>query len=59
MLELNSRDQKVSKKKNLSWLYSADRKIHSSGSLFGITQQNPVMPNSDSWTVFSIHTSHP
>ena len=30
-----------------------------SGSLFGITRQNLVMPNSDPRTDFSIRTSHP
>ena len=39
-------------KKNLSWLLGADRKICSSGSLFGITRQSPVMPNSDLGQIF-------
>ena len=34
-------------------------KIRPSGSLFGITRQNLVMPNSDPRTDFSIRTSHP
>ena len=38
---------KICKKKNLSWLFCADRKIGPSGSLFGITRQSLVMPNSD------------
>ena len=39
--------------------FDADRKICPSGSLFGITWQSLVMPNSDAWTDFSIGTSHP
>ena len=35
-LKSNTRDQKVCKKKNLSWLFGADRKIRPLGSLFGI-----------------------
>ena len=58
-LKSNAGDQKVCKKKNQSWLSGADRKIHPSGSLFGITQQSLVMPNSDPRTDFSIHISHP
>ena len=38
---------KVCKKKNQTWVFGADRKFHPSGSLFGITQQSLVMPNSD------------
>ena len=46
-LKLNTRDQKVCKKKNLSWLFGVDRKIHPSGSQFSITRHSLVMPNSD------------
>ena len=41
-----------------AWLFGADRKIHPSGSLFGITRQSLMMLNSDPQTDFSIH-SHP
>ena len=58
-LKSNPGDQKVCKKKKLSWLLGADRKIGPSESLFGITQQSLVMPNSDPRTDFSIRTSHP
>ena len=37
-LKSNTGDQKVCKKKNLSWLFGTDRKIRPSGSLFGITR---------------------
>ena len=47
MLKINDGDQKVCKKKNISWLFGVDRKIRPSGSLSGITQQSLVMPNSD------------
>ena len=57
-LKLNAGDRKVSKKKNLSWLLDADRKIRPSGSLFGITWHSLMMPNSDPWTEFSIRTSY-
>ena len=40
------------------WLLGADRKIHPSGSLFGITQQSLVMPNSYPRKGFSVCTSH-
>ena len=50
-------NRKVCKKKNISWLYGADRKIRPSGSLFGITRQSVVMSNSDTRTDFSIRTS--
>ena len=50
--------KKVCKKKNLSWLFDADRKIVPSGALFGITRQSLMMPNSDPPTDFSVHTSH-
>ena len=53
-LQLNAGDQKVCKKKNLSWSFGADRKFHPSGSLFGITRHSLVMPNSDPWTDFSV-----
>ena len=46
-LKSNARDQKLCKEKNLSWLFGADRKICPSGSLFGITWQSLVIPNSD------------
>ena len=45
--------------KNLSWLFGPDRKICPSGSLFGITWQSLMMPNSDPRTDVSIRTSHP
>ena len=45
MLKLNAGDQKLYKKKKLSSLFGADTKICPSGSLFGITQQSLVMPN--------------
>ena len=57
MLKSNAGDQKICKKKNISWLFGADRKIRPSGSLFGITQQSLVTPNSDPQTDFSIRTS--
>ena len=58
-LKSNAGDRKVCKKKNLkSWLFGADRKNRPSGSLFGITLQSLVMPNSDPGTDFSIHASH-
>ena len=40
----NIGDQKVCKKKNISWLVGADRKTRLSGSLFGINRQSLVMP---------------
>ena len=46
-LKSNAGDRKVCKKKNLSWLSGADRKIRPSGSLFGITPASLMMPNSD------------
>ena len=58
-LKSNAGDQTVCKKKNLSWLFGADRIIRTSGLLFGITRQSLVMPKSDPRTEFSIHTSHP
>ena len=57
-LKSNARDQNLCKKKKLSWLFGADRKIHPSGSLFGITRHSR-MPNSDPRIDFSIRTSHP
>ena len=59
MLKSNAGDQKECKKKNLSWFFGADRKIRPSGSLFGITPQSLVMPNSDPRADFSVSTSHP
>ena len=58
-LKSNAGDQKVCKKKYLALLFGEDRKICPSGSLFGITRQRLVMPNSDPQTDFSIRTSHP
>ena len=55
MMEIKS----VQEKKNLSWLFGADRIIRPSGSLFGITRQSLVMPNSDARMDFYIRTSHP
>ena len=40
-------------------MFDVDRKFRPSGSLFGITRQSPVMPNSDSRDGISIRTSHP
>ena len=46
MLKSNTGGQTVWKKKNLSWLFGADRKIRPSGSLFlGITQHSLMRPN--------------
>ena len=58
-LQSNAGDQRVCKKKNLSWSFSSERNIRPSGSLFGITRHSLVMPNSDPRTDFSISTSHP
>ena len=55
-LKANAGGQKVCKKKNLSCLFGAERKIRPSGSPFGITRQSLVMPNSDPRMDFSIHT---
>ena len=52
-LNSNAGDQKVYKKKNLSWLFGADRKTRPLGSLFC-----RVMPNSGPRTDFSVGTSH-
>ena len=58
-LKSNAGNQRVCKKKNLSWLFGVDRKIRPSWSLFGITRRSLVMPNSNPrGTNFSIHTSH-
>ena len=51
-LKSNAGDQRICKKKNLSWLFGADRNIRPSGSLFGITRQSLVMPYSDPRTDF-------
>ena len=62
MVKSNADDQKADQlvlKKNLSWLFGADRKIRPSGSLFGITRQILVMPNSDPRMDFSIRISYP
>ena len=40
VLKPNAGDQKICKKKNLSWLFDVDRKIQPSGSLFGITRHS-------------------
>ena len=58
-LKSNAGDQKVCKKKNLSWLFGAVIKICPPGSLFAITRQSLMMPNNDPRTGFSIHTTHP
>ena len=59
-LKSNAGDQKVCKKKNLSWLLGVDGKKNSpSGLLFGIPRHSLVMPNSDPRADFSIRTSHP
>ena len=47
-LKSHTGDGNVCKKKNLSWLFGAYRKIHPSGSLFDITGQSLGMPNSPS-----------
>ena len=72
-LKSKAGDRKLCKKKNRSWLFGADRKIHLSRSLFGITWQlgnpslritvwhhsaKPRAANSDPRTDFSIGTSH-
>ena len=51
-LKSNAGDQNVCKIKNLSWLFGVNRKLRPSGSLFGITRQSLVMPNSDPRTDF-------
>ena len=57
-LKSNIGDQKVCKKKNLSCcLVLTEKSVR--GSLFGITQQSLMMPNSDLWMAFSIHTTQP
>ena len=43
----NIQNQKVCKKKNPTSVFCADRKFHPSGSVFCITWQSLVMPNSD------------
>ena len=58
-LKSNDGDQKVCEKKNLSWLFGADRKIRPLRSLFGITRQSLVIPDSDHRMDFSIRNSHP
>ena len=55
MLEI----KRYARKRIVSWLFDADRKICPSESLFGITQQSLVMPNTDPRKNFSIRTSHP
>ena len=51
-------NQKVCKKKYLSWVYGVDRKICNSGSLFGITRQASWCRSVTLVTDFSIHTIH-
>ena len=51
-LNSNAGDQKICKKKKLSWLFDADRKIRTAGSPFDITRHSLVMPNSDPRTDF-------
>ena len=48
-LKSNAGDQKVCKKKNLSWLFAADRKIRLSKSLFGITRHRHVSNESETF----------
>ena len=57
----NSGDQKACKKKNLPWLFGADRKNLSLGITVWhhLAISSLVMPNSDPQTDFSIRTSHP
>ena len=57
-LKPNAGDQKGYKKKNISWLFGADRKILPLGSMFGNIWQSLVMPDSDTREDFSIRTSH-
>ena len=51
-LRSNVGDQKVCKKKNLSWLFGTDRKICPSGSLFGINRRSLMMPNSRAAAIY-------
>ena len=53
-LSSSAGDRKVYKKKNLSWLVGAYRKIRPSESLSGITRQSIVMPISDPRADFPI-----
>ena len=52
-------NQKVCKKKYLSWVYGVGRKICHSGSLFGITRQASWCRSVTLVTDFSIHTIYP
>ena len=52
-------NQKVCKKKYLSWVYGEDRKICHSGSLFGITRQASWWRSVTLVTDISILTIHP
>ena len=51
-------NQKVCKKKYLSWVYGVDRKIRHSGSLIGITRQASWCRSVTLVTDFSVHTIH-
>ena len=50
---------KVLQEKNQTWVFGADRKLLPSRSLFCITRQSLLMPNSNPRDEFSIRTSHP
>ena len=52
-------NQKVCKKKYLSWMYGAVRKICHSGSLYGITRQASWCRSVNLVIDFSVHTIHP
>ena len=47
ILKWNIGNRNVWQKKNQTWVFTADRKILPSGSLFGITRHSLVMPNRD------------
>ena len=49
-LKSNAGDQRVCKKKNLSWFFGVDKKIRPSGSLFGITPHLSSMKDSSNLT---------
>ena len=50
-LKPNTGDQKACKKKNLPWLFGADRK--------SVPQDHCLASRSDPWMEFSICTAHP
>ena len=55
-LKSNAEDQKVYKKKNLSWFLGADIKIHPSGSLFGIARHSLVLKQIKLEFIFYVKT---